>query len=84
MGLMRLGALVALMLAPGGVMLYATCSVLPEENAEQVDAFLGRQPEASPQVLVADWGRAAGVGRQLLPGECGMDGFFYARLFRRG
>ena len=34
-------------LAPGGKLLYATCSVFPEENSEQTDAFLGRHPDAS-------------------------------------
>ncbi|AKC88235.1 16S rRNA methyltransferase [Pseudoxanthomonas suwonensis] len=68
------------LLRPGGTLLYATCSILPEENAEQVDAFLARTPDARAVALPEEFGHAAGAGRQRLPGEDGMDGFFYARL----
>ncbi len=67
-------------LAPGGVLVYATCSILQRENAGQIDAFLARTPEASAEPLAETFGHAAGAGRQRLPGEDGMDGFFYARL----
>ncbi|MDR5859818.1 16S rRNA (cytosine(967)-C(5))-methyltransferase RsmB [Halomonas eurihalina] len=72
------------LLAPGGTLLYATCSVLPEENADQVQAFLERTPGVevtTPHGLA--WGRPAGAGRQLLPSPDSHDGFFYARL-RKG
>jgi len=68
------------MLAPGGTLLYATCSILPEENAMQLDAFVARTEGVSVETLDARFGRESGVGRQRLPGEHGMDGFFYARL----
>lgn len=68
------------MLRPGGVLLYATCSILKVENEMQVYAFLARTPGASAEMLDARFGRIAGAGRQRLPGEDGMDGFFYARL----
>ncbi|WP_136254051.1 16S rRNA (cytosine(967)-C(5))-methyltransferase RsmB [Onishia niordana] len=71
-------------LAPGGTLVYATCSVLPEENSEQIAAFLARTPDAeidTPQGLA--WGVESGAGRQLLPREHGHDGFFYARLKRK-
>ena len=68
------------LLARGGTLLYATCSILREENAAQVEAFLARTPDASVLPLEAAFGRDAGVGRQRLPGDAGMDGFFYARL----
>ncbi len=71
-------------LAPGGRLLYATCSVLKEENEGQVVAFLARTPTAEPVVLDGRFGRSAGVGRQRLPGEDGMDGFFYALLRKHG
>lgn len=67
-------------LAPGGVLLYATCSILPDENARQVDAFLHRTPDARAEPLDERFGHVSGDGRQRLPGEDGMDGFFYARL----
>lgn len=71
-------------LAPGGTLVYATCSLLARENAVQVDAFLARTPDAVAEPLDARFGRVAGAGRQRLPGEDGMDGFFYARLRKRG
>jgi 16S rRNA (cytosine967-C5)-methyltransferase len=67
-------------LEPGGVLVYATCSILVEENAGQVDAFLARTADARVEALGEDYGQPAGAGRQRLPGEQGMDGFFYARL----
>lgn len=71
-------------LAPGGTLVYATCSLLARENAVQVDAFLSRTPDAVAEPLDARFGRVAGPGRQRLPGEDGMDGFFYAKLRKRG
>lgn len=72
-------------LVPGGTLLYATCSILREENDAQVDAFLARTADARNEPLDARFGHpvaAAGGnrGQQRLPGEDGMDGFFYARL----
>jgi 16S rRNA (cytosine967-C5)-methyltransferase len=72
------------MLAPGGRLVYATCSVLAEENADRVAAFLARQPRARALAAVPTWfGRASGDGRQNLPGEGGRDGFYYAVLAHR-
>ena len=67
-------------IAPGGVLLYATCSILAEENDMQVDAFLARTPDARVDALDERFGRESGAGRQRLPGDAGMDGFFVARL----
>lgn len=72
------------LLSPGGALLYATCSVLAAENSRQVSAFLLRHPDAAAPPLAVDWGRPAGVGRQILPGEADMDGFFYALLIKTG
>lgn len=72
------------MLAPGGRLVYATCSVLAEENAERVAAFLARCPEARALDVVPGWfGRPSGAGRQNLPGADGYDGFYYAVLAHR-
>jgi len=72
------------LLAPGGRLVYATCSILRAENAVQVDDFLARTSDARAEPLDEAYGHAAGQGRQRLPGESGMDGFFYARLRKAG
>ncbi|HLT44562.1 MAG TPA: 16S rRNA (cytosine(967)-C(5))-methyltransferase RsmB [Luteimonas sp.] len=69
-------------LAPGGTLLYATCSILRRENDAQVAAFLARTPGARQAPLDARFGHDTGHGSQRFPGEEGMDGFFYARLCR--
>jgi 16S rRNA (cytosine967-C5)-methyltransferase len=71
------------MLAGGGRIVYATCSVLPAENQEVMAAFLAkhRRARAIPVTLAAavPGAQAAGAGVQLLPGsEAGTDGFHYA------
>ena len=70
------------LLKPGGMLLYATCSVLPEENHVQIQHFLTEQPDARLHDIEADWGRPMPAGRQILPGEQEMDGFFYACMFK--
>jgi 16S rRNA (cytosine967-C5)-methyltransferase len=68
------------LVAAGGTLLYATCSLLPGENEQQVAAFLSRHADARELPIDAPWGLAQRVGRQTLPDEGGMDGFYYARL----
>jgi len=72
------------LLAIDGVLLYATCSVLREENDHQVAAFLARHPDARLVPLDARFGLDTGNGTQRFPGDGGGDGFFYARLVRAG
>ncbi len=72
------------LLRPGGRLVYATCSVLRDENQRQLDAFLARTTDARAEPLDDRFGRTSGAGRQRLPGENGMDGFFYARLVKAG
>ena len=67
-------------LAPGGVLLYATCSVLKQENENVVSTFLNAQHDAKELPIIADWGIAASVGRQLFPEPGAHDGFYYARI----
>ncbi|EGA65117.1 16S rRNA (cytosine(967)-C(5))-methyltransferase RsmB [Vibrio brasiliensis] len=62
-------------LKPGGTLVYATCSITPQENKEQVKAFLARTSDAKLQGSDVD-----NPGRQILPGEEDMDGFYYAIL----
>jgi 16S rRNA (cytosine967-C5)-methyltransferase len=71
------------LLAPGGTLLYATCSVLCEENDAQIARFVASRGDVHVQPIEAIWGRALQYGRQVLPGEEEMDGFYYA-LLRRG
>ncbi len=66
------------LLAEGGLLVYATCSILKEENEQQVANFLRRHPDAREEPIEAGWGRPGVVGRQILSGEQGMDGFYYA------
>lgn len=65
-------------LKPGGLMVYATCSIMPQENEEQIRAFVNSHGDAESLDFEADWGHSVGLGRQILPGEFGMDGFYYA------
>ena len=67
-------------LAPGGRLLYCTCSVLRAENEIQIEAFLQRTDDAREQPLQLPAGRALAHGWQILPGEADMDGFYYALL----
>ncbi len=72
------------MLAPGGTLLYATCSILRDENQFQIEAFLQRTRGAGFLPLGDAYGHDSWAGRQRLPGEHGADGFFYARLLKKG
>ena len=60
------------LVAPGGVLVYSTCSNEPEENLEQVNAFLVRHPDFKLDVT-----------RESVPFESGHDGAFAARFVRR-
>ncbi|RAI55983.1 RsmB/NOP family class I SAM-dependent RNA methyltransferase [Roseicella frigidaeris] len=76
---------------PGGKLVYATCSLLPEEDEEQVNAFLGRRPDFALLPLAEAWRAAGGEGAppaegdHLLtsPARHGTDGFFAAVLQRK-
>lgn len=73
------------LLRVGGRMVYATCSLLDQENSAQVAAFLSRHPDAKTSPLDVAWGvpMCAGdlaLGRQAFPEAQGHDGFFYAVL----
>lgn len=69
-------------LAVGGIMLYATCSTLPTENTEVIDAFLARTPGARELDIAGPFGLQQPHGRQLLAQEDGHDGFYYAKLIK--
>lgn len=71
-------------LKPGGILVYATCSTLPEENSEVVSRFLTHHADASALPFQTELGIEQPVGRQLLPQPGGHDGFYYARLTKAG
>lgn len=71
----------------GGTLVYSTCSILPEENAQQVQAFLERHPEYELQTLPASFPEElrklqGPYGLQLLGCRDGVEGFFIARMRR--
>ncbi len=68
------------MLSPGGRLVYATCSVLPDENERVILDFLDSHKDATEITIQADWGVARPAGRQLFPQPRGHDGFYYAVL----
>lgn len=68
------------LLAPGGKMLYATCSILPQENEQQIAQFVKEHQDCSVDSTPKEWGHFTGHGWQILPGEADMDGFFYSVL----
>ncbi|MFU9139134.1 16S rRNA (cytosine(967)-C(5))-methyltransferase RsmB [Erwinia tasmaniensis] len=66
-------------LKTGGTLLYATCSVLPEENHMQIAAFMTRHSDAGHIEI----GGGALAGRQVFPDPTGGDGFYYAKLIKK-
>ena len=77
------------MLAPGGRLVYATCTVTRSENRDVLAAFLAGTPDAGV-VTAQGWPGWPGFGEvdavggmQILPGEAGADGFYYAALSRQ-
>jgi 16S rRNA (cytosine967-C5)-methyltransferase len=76
------------LLASGGRLVYVTCTVTRSENRDVIGAFLNNTPGASI-VPVDTWdgwpglGEADEYGRQILPGEAGADGFYYAALSKQ-
>lgn len=68
-------------LKPGGLLLYTTCSILPQENSEIVAKFIESSDNANYEGISADWGVECPFGRQLLPSnENGPDGFFFSLI----
>ena len=70
------------LLAPGGILVYATCSVIREENEHQIARFLDQNPDCRCVTGDQPWGLDTGFGWQLFPGQTDCDGFFYSVLHR--
>jgi len=68
------------LLEPGGILVYATCSVFHDENSNQINKFCGQKGDVEEIPTDCSWGRVQCHGRQILPGEQDMDGFYYAVL----
>ncbi len=84
-------------LAPGGTMVYATCSIAPEENEYIVDAILGRHPEMRVASIDQEFGspgytnpygiemnNSLSLARRFLPHRHGTEGFFICKLVKEG
>lgn len=67
---------------PGGALVYATCSIIRAEGADQARNFLGRHSSWIVQDVPFDGGRADGPGRLLTPAHDATDGFFVARFVK--
>jgi 16S rRNA (cytosine967-C5)-methyltransferase len=78
----RLLDIAAEQVGPGGRLVYAVCSLLSREGAEQTSGFLSRHSAWHVQETPVAAGRLEGAGRLLTPGHDGTDGFFVARLAR--
>lgn len=70
------------LLKPGGRLLYATCSVFPQENERVVERFSKIHMDARHLPIDAEWGTERPFGRQLFPQPQGHDGFYYAVLLK--
>ncbi|TLU65411.1 16S rRNA (cytosine(967)-C(5))-methyltransferase RsmB [Thalassotalea litorea] len=66
-------------LKPGGTMIYATCSILPQENRQQVERFVATNNDAQWLPL----GVTDSLDWQILPGQDSKDGFYYAKLGKK-
>ena len=78
----RLLDIAAPLVRPGGALVYATCSLIRAEGADQARNFLGRRSSWIVQEVPFDGGRDDGPGRLLTPAHDATDGFFVARLVR--
>lgn len=72
------------LLKTGGTLLYATCSILDEENSQVIQRFLTEEGDAALSGTEMAGSESVTSGRQLLPSSGGTDGLFYAALQKAG
>ncbi len=77
-------------LKPNGKLLYATCSILQQENSQQIETFMQKHQDVELEVLSADFTDVdlnglsnAPIGLQILPNQSQMDGFYYCLLSKQ-
>ncbi|MDO8954102.1 MAG: 16S rRNA (cytosine(967)-C(5))-methyltransferase RsmB [Gammaproteobacteria bacterium] len=70
------------MLAPNGILVYATCSILPEENDQIISQFLAETANAKTLALEFPRGCKTECGWQFFPEVMGTDGFYYSKLLK--
>lgn len=68
------------LLRVGGILLYATCSLLPAENEQILEQFIQLHDDAEVVPIELSTGCKLALGRQILPGQSNMDGFYYGKL----
>lgn len=71
------------LLAPGGRLVYVTCSLLRAENEAVLTDLLDTQPDAQAVAFTLPVGQPAAVGWQILPGDGDLDGMYYAVVHKR-
>lgn len=67
---------------PGGVLLYSTCTIVPEENSSVIDSFLQAHPEFHREAMALPLEKENAGEVTLLPCVHGTDGFYFCRLRR--
>ncbi len=70
-------------LKPGGLLLYATCSVLKQENSDTIREFIDRRSSSQQAPIAVPCSIDTGYGAQILTGADDMDGFFYAAIMKK-
>ena len=70
------------LLSPGGVLVYASCSILRAEGEDLIAGFVAARADAEALPIDMSWGESTGLGRRIAPGG-DFDGFYYARLRKR-
>lgn len=71
------------LLKPGARLLYASCSIFKQENEQQMEPFVQDIDDVEVLEMPDHFGQACSYGRQILPGQDNMDGFYYCLLGKK-